>query len=204
MKVRVQSEYYLSDDDIMMIEVNKRTWWIMRLGKPIGEGRDDVTFINLREQSLSTEDLLANKRLDVVLELEPGRYLAGCGDKNVMGDRGFPARQLLYFLVFPNGVVDYRKYDEMPSFEEFQQMLIDDPSLSEPAKIVDSGVMSGEATLERFPEWNSVWCDLNSTFKDDIDSCEFFTMKFMGGTEFCDNCKSGFILYRDTRDDMEI
>lgn len=204
MKVRVQSQYYLSDEEMMMVEDKKRTWWIMQLGKTIADGRDETKFVNLRGEGLGEQDLLGNKRLDVVVDLEPGRYLAGCGDKNVMGDRGFPARQLLNFLVFPNGIVEYRKYDEMPDFEGFQQMLIDDPSLSEPAKIVTSGVMSGEANLERFPGDNSRWCEMNATFKDDNDTCDFMEVKFTGGSTLCENCMHGIILYRDLNDDNEM
>lgn len=202
MKVRVQSQYYLSDEEMMMVEDKKRTWWIMHLGKSVGEGRDETTFINLRGEGLGEQDLLGNKRLDVVINLEPGRYLAGCGDKNVMGDRGFPARQLLNFLVFPNGVVEYRKYNEMPSFDEFQQMLIDDPTLSEPAQGLETFGASG-GTYERFPGNNSRWCEMKATFTDDNDTCDFFDVRYTGGNTLCENCLYGTVLYRDTSDEVD-
>lgn len=191
MKVRVQGQHYLSDNDIMNIDEKKRYWWMRSMDSNYGEGE----FINFWKQGISKADTIANRPLDLIIELEPGRYLAGCGDKNVMNERGYPTRQLLNFVVFPNGTTQNYKWDEMPTLEAFQQMLLDDPTLSEPPKDIPHERTPMIYDYAVYPESNQRWCKFKDTFIDDNDTCDFFKAKVETGGTLCDNCVHGVVLY---------
>lgn len=199
MKVRVRSERYLSDDELMSIEDNKRRWWLIALDTNYGEGE----FINLWKQGIGKEDTIANRPMDLILDLEPGRYLAGCGDKNVINSRGYPTRQLLNFIVFPNGTVDYYSYKDMPSLADFQQMVLDDPTLSEPPKEADITVSPQFSDYKTYPEDNQRWCKFKDTFVDDNDTCDFVKPKSDSGGTLCDNCVQGVVLYYNPADETD-
>lgn len=209
MKVRVTGRYYLNPRDIQYVEEHmseenhlrpgQKLWWV---SKDSPEPRGQNTLIDLYAQGITDEDRVGTKPLDLVLDLEPGLYTAGCGGAfSLENEEGRPIRERVHFAVFPNGVVEvYNRFSEKPSWEDFQNMILLDPSLAEPPTV--EADIGSESVMDFvvYPNPNQRWCVLRDTFTDDNETCDFIKVKTEGSGTLCDNCTHGIILYCNSAD----